>query len=82
MSPQEITRLAAEQAAILRQVAPALKPGGTLVYSTCSLESEENHDVVARFVEEAPAFELVREMQLHPVTAEVDGAYVAVLRRK
>ena len=82
LSPQEITRLAAEQAAILRQVAPALKPGGTLVYSTCSLESEENHDVVARFVEEAPAFELVREMQLHPVTAEVDGAYVAVLRRK
>jgi 16S rRNA (cytosine967-C5)-methyltransferase len=82
IQPEEITRLAVEQLAILHEVSPALKSGGTLVYSTCSLEAEENHDVVARFVGEETDFELVRELQLHPVTAEVDGAYVAVLRRK
>ena len=82
LSAEEITCLAAEQSAILRQVAPALKPGGTLVYSTCSLEAEENHEVVARFLGETAGFELRRELQLHPLTAEVDGAYVAVLQRK
>lgn len=82
IQPDEITRLGTEQLAILHQVAPALKPGGTLVYSTCSLEAEENHEVVAKFVAEEPGVELVRELQLHPVTAGVDGAFVAVLRRK
>lgn len=82
IQPEEITRLATEQLAILHRVAPALKAGGTLVYSTCSLEAEENHEVVAKFVAAETGFELVRELQLHPVTAGVDGAFVAVLRRK
>ena len=58
-----------------------LKPGGTLIYSTCSLEPHENGEVTHAFLEEQRNFELARERQLLPFTDGVDGAYVAVLRR-
>lgn len=45
-----IARYAATQRAILDRVAPLLKPGGVLVYSTCSTEREENEEVVAEFL--------------------------------
>jgi 16S rRNA (cytosine967-C5)-methyltransferase len=80
--PEEIERLRLAQMDLLRQVVPLLKPGGTLVYSTCSLESEENELVVQQFLGERPEFELVSARQLLPFVEEVDGAYVAKLRRK
>jgi len=49
-------RLAREQAAILRAGAAALKPGGTLVYSTCTISPAENEAVVRAFLAEQPAF--------------------------
>jgi 16S rRNA (cytosine967-C5)-methyltransferase len=45
-----IARYAVTQRAILDRVAPLLKPGGVLVYSTCSTEREENEEVVAEFL--------------------------------
>jgi 16S rRNA (cytosine967-C5)-methyltransferase len=56
-----------------------LKPGGTLVYSTCSLEPEENHEVVEQFLREQPGFKLERKRELLPFADEVDGAFVARL---
>ena len=47
LRPDDFVRMPRRQLAILRAVAPLLKPGGSLVYSTCSLEPEENDDVVA-----------------------------------
>jgi 16S rRNA (cytosine967-C5)-methyltransferase len=44
--PEDLARQQARQIAILRGVAGALRPGGRLVYATCSLEPEENEDVV------------------------------------
>ena len=77
--PEELARLVSGQLDLLRQAAPLLKPGGRMVYSTCSLESEENHDVIARFLAEQPRFALGGERQLTPFGDGVDGAYVAVL---
>jgi 16S rRNA (cytosine967-C5)-methyltransferase len=49
-SPQSIEELKVKQAAILRAAADLVKPGGRLVYSTCSLLPEENEDIVAEFL--------------------------------
>jgi 16S rRNA (cytosine967-C5)-methyltransferase len=81
LEPAEIARLAKAQAALLSQAAPTLKPGGTLVYSTCSLEPEENQQVVQSFLETHPAFKLKTERELLPYIEAVDSAYVATLTR-
>jgi 16S rRNA (cytosine967-C5)-methyltransferase len=76
---EEIDRLRATQLDLLRQAAPRLKPGGTLVYSTCSLEPEENQDVVQEFLSANPDFRLETQRELLPFTDATDGAYVAKL---
>jgi len=81
VQPAEIERLRGVQLALLGRAAPRLKPGGTLVYSTCSLEPEENSGVVQQFLSAQPAFRLEAERTLTPLTEGVDGAYVARLRK-
>jgi 16S rRNA (cytosine967-C5)-methyltransferase len=79
--PEEITRLRRTQLELLRQAAPKLKPGGVLVYSTCSLEPEENSEVVTEFLAAQAGFKLETERQLLPFADQVDGAFVAVLKK-
>jgi 16S rRNA (cytosine967-C5)-methyltransferase len=79
---EEIQRLREGQMALLVQAAPLLRPGGVLVYSTCSLEAEENGAVVTEFLKGTPRFELESSRELLPFVDEVDGAYVARLRRR
>jgi 16S rRNA (cytosine967-C5)-methyltransferase len=81
VSPEEIARLQAQQLELLRRAAPLLKPNGILVYSTCSLEPEENQKVVEQFLWEFPGFKLDRERELWPFVDEVDGAFVARMVR-
>ena len=50
LRPNDLARFADLQRKMLEQALPHLKPGGRLVYSTCSLEREENEDVVAIIV--------------------------------
>ena len=81
IKPEQIGRLRATQLELLRQASAALKPAGTLVYSTCSLEPEENHEPVKQFLAERTDCKLVNERQLLPLVDQVDGAYVAELVR-
>lgn len=53
----DITELATKQERILEQAAEMVRPGGRLVYSTCSLESEENEAVVEAFLKAHPTFD-------------------------
>ena len=79
--PDEIIRLRADQLQILERCAPRLKPGGVLVYSTCSLETEENEEVVAEFLARHPGFTLERQRALTPMDDGVDGAFVARMKK-
>ena len=76
---EEISRLCATQLELLQDAAARLATGGTLVYSTCSLEPEENSGVVQKFLGSNPQFKLEHERELLPFTDGVDGAYVARL---
>ncbi len=78
---EEITRLSRVQLELLGQAAAQLKAGGTLVYSTCSLETEENEKLVQQFLAQNAHFKLDKERQLLPFVEGVDGAYVARLRK-
>jgi len=81
IQPAEIERLRSDQLNLLKQAAPQVKSGGVLVYSTCSLEPEENGGVVQLFLGEHADFKLESEHELLPFTDTVDGAYVARLVR-
>jgi 16S rRNA (cytosine967-C5)-methyltransferase len=77
----EIKRLRALQLNLLARAAAMVKTNGCLIYSTCSLEQEENQAVVTAFLERHSEFKLERELELRPFVDGVDGAYVARLRR-
>ncbi|HEX5481178.1 MAG TPA: 16S rRNA (cytosine(967)-C(5))-methyltransferase RsmB [Terriglobia bacterium] len=64
LRPEDILRLAALQENILRQGLQSLAPGGRLVYSTCSLEPEENEGVVSHVLEKRPEFRTLTTEEL------------------
>lgn len=79
LSPEELASLTATQLALLERAAVLLKPGGALVYSTCSLEPEENTGVLDQFLARHPEFEREDCRELWPMRDGVDGAFVARL---
>jgi 16S rRNA (cytosine967-C5)-methyltransferase len=80
ISSEEISRLRQAQLDLLKLAVTKLKSGGVLVYSTCSLEPEENSEVVKEFLREHADFKLESERELLPFADNVDGAYVARLK--
>jgi 16S rRNA (cytosine967-C5)-methyltransferase len=81
LRPEELRRLHQSQLELMRDASEQVKPGGALVYSTCSLEPEENADVIKAFLAADPQFKLEGERMLLPFVEGVDGAYVARLKR-
>ena len=70
-----------QQRAILDSTAPLVKPGGALVYSTCSIEPEENSELVTAFLADHPEFQLEEIADSLPHRDSQDGAFAARLRR-
>jgi 16S rRNA (cytosine967-C5)-methyltransferase len=81
LSPSEITRLSNLQLEILTNAAKAVKSGGRIVYSTCSIDEEEDSSVVKRFIAEHPDFTFVKDKLALPFVEKSDGAYAALLIR-
>jgi 16S rRNA (cytosine967-C5)-methyltransferase len=96
-SPQSVAELVAKQTAILNAAARLVKPGGRLVYATCSLLAEENQRIIAAFLAAHPQFNALncgellqrqgiavdcgKEMQLWPHLHRTDGFFAAALER-
>ena len=91
--PADFSALPAIQLDILKNVSRYVKPGGVLLYSTCTIRSEENGEVVAEFLNTHPEFapedftaaDGTRSengcLQLWPQRNGTDGFYIAKLRR-
>jgi 16S rRNA (cytosine967-C5)-methyltransferase len=73
LKPEDLIDLPTRQSALLSSALALLAPGGVLVYSTCSLEREENQDVASRAVVEST-------MQRLPGRDPGDGFYAAVIK--
>lgn len=82
ISSERIGTITDLQYKILTACAGLLNENGRLVYSTCSLEAEENEDLVARWISEHPEFLLVKTGKCFPPESETDGAFAALIRRK
>jgi 16S rRNA (cytosine967-C5)-methyltransferase len=94
LDPGSIGAMAMLQRTILDGAADAVRPGGLLVYATCSLEVEENEDQVSAFLERRPDFRLERtravseeyldasgRLVVRPWKTGFDGAFAVRLRR-
>ena len=94
ISPADIEDLAERQKQLLQNAARVVKPGGRMVYSTCSVERDENEDVVQTFLENNESFsrvELALDATLQtslgtvrtwPQRSGTDGFFVCVFERK
>jgi 16S rRNA (cytosine967-C5)-methyltransferase len=76
----DIEKITHTQRKILENALPCLKPGGRLVYSTCSIEPEENQLLVDAFLANHPQLTLVETRAALPHRDQTDGAYAALLR--
>jgi 16S rRNA (cytosine967-C5)-methyltransferase len=81
LQPAEIERLTELQLRILTCAAEAVRPGGRLVYSTCSIDRAEDRAVVDAFLAAHPHFRLVEDYLALPHREQTDGAYAALLQR-
>lgn len=81
-SPQNVEICAARQKEILDNAAVMLKPGGVIVYSTCTFSREENEDVIEYFLNEHPDFTVVKMERFWPHKQDGEGHFVAKLVRR
>jgi len=91
----DFRRLNVTQSQLLAKAAALLKPGGVLVYSTCTIEPEENYEIINKFLEENPSYGLLNAeetldkkvvdehgcVQTMPNVHNIDGAFSAKLIR-
>ena len=81
LTSEDFIRMPMQQLALIRRCAALLKPGGCLVYSTCSLEPEENEDVAAEAVRTIPGLRLESMRHIRPWSDGVDGSFAAKFTR-
>lgn len=82
MSLEKQSDLVKLQKEILKTVHSYVKPGGTLVYSTCTIHKEENEHMMKWFVKEFPQFTLLSQKQMFPGKQFHDGFFIAKLKKE
>ncbi|HEX5833838.1 MAG TPA: 16S rRNA (cytosine(967)-C(5))-methyltransferase RsmB [Pyrinomonadaceae bacterium] len=79
-SESDIRELATQQKLFLKHAARVLKPGGQLVYSTCSVERDENEQVIDAFLDSHTDFQLLKTIRTWPHREGTDGFFIASFR--
>jgi len=82
MTPETLEELVKLQRQILSVVNHYVKPGGKLIYSTCTIHQAENEENAAWFEKEYPQFRLEKEKQMLPGRDPGDGFYIARFRKE
>lgn len=82
MTPKQQEELVRLQREILSAVCGYVKPGGKLLYSTCTIHKKENEENTRWFLAAHPEFELLKSRQRLPGTDRGDGFYLALFRKK
>ena len=76
--PDDIAHFARQQAKMLKSLWRALRPGGKLLYATCSVFPDENGEQIRRFLAQTPNAHLLGEEEWRP-GAQHDGFYYALI---
>lgn len=79
--PQDLKNLYELQASILEKSSEYLKPGGTLIYSTCTINDNENAKQIRGFAKRHEDFEIIYEKQFLPIE-DIDGFYICKMIKK
>lgn len=82
MNPETQKELVELQRKILSVVWEYVKPGGKLLYSTCTVHRKENEENARWFLDTHPEFSLIKEQQMLPGKSGTDGFYIAMFQRE
>lgn len=84
LHPSDLKKITSTQRQLLSDYSKMVKPGGKLVYATCSVLPQENSQQVMEFLgtEEGKEFELAKELNVYAHISGFDGFYIAALDRK
>jgi 16S rRNA (cytosine967-C5)-methyltransferase len=84
LQPDQLDQLRATQQDILSSYSPILRPGGRMVYATCSVLPSENQAQIEHFLhsEAGRDFTLIQEKRILPQDNGFDGFYMALLQKK
>jgi 16S rRNA (cytosine967-C5)-methyltransferase len=77
LTEEDFIRMPGPQLALVRRGSQMLRPGGILVYSTCSLEPEEDDQLVEQIVATFPSLRHLESRRALPFVDQVDGAFAA-----
>jgi 16S rRNA (cytosine967-C5)-methyltransferase len=80
-SATRLGKLAAAQLRILHGASALVRPGGRFVYSTCSIEPEENEQLIKGWLANHYEFRFIRQRLLLPGAEGTDGAFAALITR-
>ena len=80
LQASDVEKLIHIQAQIFQNALACIKPGGRIVYSTCSIDQQENQEQVQRILEKNPKLQLIEEHSTRPDIDGIDGSYAAVLQ--
>ena len=81
LTPEDLDAATRRQAQLLRAAATGVKPGGVLVYATCSLFDRENRQIVDKFLRERPEFQLEWAVEIWPWDGDCDAMFAARMLR-